>query len=672
MYYYEVALPYPLRQALIYQSERRLPSGAFVFVPLRSQAVPGVVLKQSALPKKQIKLKNILLPNERPPDLDFRRLKWLKWMAQYYHYPESKVIHLSFPFASACSLKQFMKKNNKKLSDKKTTSRPCLVQPGSAAVYPSLSAEQSRCIKDIQSQGDKNFCVHLIHGVTGSGKTEIFFRLIEPALAQKKSALILVPEIALTPQHIKRFSQRFPGQVASLHSGLTVKEKKQQWRDLLTRQKRILIGPRSALFCPLPDLAWIIVDEEHESHFKQEDNLKYQGRDCAVYLGKCLNIPVVLASATPSMESWQNAQSGKYFYHSLKQPVLGKVLSKLEVVDMKKQLKEPGRPWWMSAVLLQALKTSFQKKEQSALFLNRRGEQSFLFCPSCGFQFFCSNCDISLTQHKKNYLLCHYCGFQEEKPEQCTQCGGEQLKSFGLGTQTLEKELKKLFPQARIARADRDEIQNHIEWADLISRMENKEVDILIGTQMIAKGLDFSDLNLVGVILADQGLNRPDFRSAEKHFQLLTQMAGRAGRRAKPGRVILQTFNPNHFLIQSLQKGSYRDFSLQELKHRKKHRYPPFGRLILIRVQSLKESSAFQQARRIRDNLEKKFPGLELLGPAPAPLFRIRNKYRYHLLLKSTPEQAKKLDLAGPWLLQSKNQSAGVQVYINKDPVSMQ
>ena len=514
--------------------------------------------------------------------------------------------------------------------------------------------------------------MHLLHGVTGSGKTEIYFHLIEPALKQGKSVLILVPEIALTPQHIEHFSLRFPGQVACFHSGLSPKQKYQQWMTAQEGEKKILIGPRSALFCPLPRLSWIILDEEHESHFKQEEKLKYHGRDAAVYLGKCLNTPVVLASATPSLESWWNAHSGKYFYHSLKKRVFETEAPQLELVDMKKkeERKENILPYWLSEQLYIALQESLKRKEQAALFLNRRGESSHIFCPACGFYFSCANCDISLTQHQKSHLICHYCGFREEKKESCPQCGAEQLFSFGVGTATVEQELKKLFPSARIARADRDEIKTHKQWERIISRIEKKEVDILIGTQMIAKGLDFPFLNLVGLILADQGLNYPDFRASEKSFQLLSQMAGRSGRRKQVGRVILQSYNPSHPVIQDLKKGRYEHFAKRELKQRKKYAYPPFGKLSLLRVQSVSSLAAKKEALKIREQL-KNLKHLTLLGPAPAPHFRLRNKYRYHLLLKSLNpsvlKQAEEIVLN----ISASSNIGPVQIHINPDPVNM-
>ena len=652
MNFYEVINPYPLKKNLIYQSELALKPGALVLAPLKNKNLPAVVLQKVQTPPKAFAVKNII--RRLSMDLEPGRLKWLLWMAKYYHYPLSKTVHLSYPFLPDQLLKV-----------KETKSSEGFLEKTKSLI---LTKEQVRCVKDIQ-KNFKGFNGHLIHGVTGSGKTEIFFRLIEPILKKGGSVLVLVPEISLTPQHIKRFSKMFPGNTACLHSGLSVREKKQNWKALLNKNKKILIGPRSALFCPLPELSLIIVDEEHEAHFKQEDKLKYQGRDSAVYLAKCLKIPIILASATPSLESWYNTENKKYFYHSLNKRVFSGPVPEAVIVDMTAQIKNLARPFWMSDLLMAELKNVLRKKEQSAIFLNRRGEKSNIFCKSCGFHFFCSNCDISLTQHKTSYLVCHYCGFNKELPELCPKCGSAQLSSFGLGTQAVEKDLKNLFPSARIARADRDEVSDHKQWADLVESMEKKDIDILVGTQMIAKGLDFSSLNLVGVVLADQGLSRPDFRSAEKHFQLLTQMAGRAGRRNEAGRVILQTFQPLHFVLKALKKGVYQDFVKEELRHRKKHHYPPFGKLTLIRVQSLSEKRAVFLALKLKKYLEKKNLSLKILGPAPAMIFKIRNRYRQHLLLKSSTLSA--LQEAGDLALQFSQSIKGAEIYINRDPLHL-
>ena len=677
-YHYEVALPLAIDKNLMYSSKEIFQPGESVFVPLRNKKISGVVLTRNVVKKSQassilinekkvwpfkksFEIKSILSRNEERELIPPARLKWLFWLSEYYQHSLGLVAELSFPpLLPARSKKKQNQKTNKSL--------PC---PSSSLISSlekkKLTEEQKKCLKRIRQYDENKFLVHLLHGVTGSGKTEIYFHLIAPALKEGKRALILVPEIALTPQHIKRFSFRFPGQVACFHSGLSPKKKYEQWQELIRGYKNILIGPRSALFCPLPGLSWIIVDEEHESHFKQEEKLKYHARDSAVYLGKCLNIPVVLSSATPSLESWWNAQTGKYVYHSLKERVFNTPLPKVEVVDMRKEKKTKSNnlPFWLSGPLYSALKQSLKNGEQSALFLNKRGE-SYVFCRACGQNFTCVNCDISLTQHQESHLLCHYCGYREEKPVLCPGCGEEKLFSFGIGTAGLQKELKNLFPSARIVRADRDEVKNHEQWSEILEQVENREVDIMVGTQMIAKGLDFPHLNLVGLILADQGLNWPDFRAVEKNFQLITQMVGRSGRRQKTGQAILQSFNPNHSVIKALKNGSYEEFTREELKFRKKHGYPPFGKLSLTRVESLSSEKAYQSAQKARDLL-KKVKNLQVLGPAPAPYFRLKNKYRYHLLLKSAdPAQIKQ---AG--LMIKKLKMPASRISFNRDPVSM-
>ena len=624
MYYYEVALSLALKKNLIYSSVKALEKGTSVYVEVKNKKTRAVILREIKPPwKNSFKIKSVLSVDEERKKISGARMKWLFWLAQYYQYNPGPVFHLSFPPLVKNKIRS---KENPKI--KESTGKKEDVQ------RPVLTAEQKKCWEEIKAGKNKGFRVHLLHGVTGSGKTEIYFRLIKPALDQGKGVLILVPEIALTPQHIERFSLRFPGQVACFHSGLTPKEKHRQWMSIMEGEKKILIGPRSALFCPVPHLSWIIVDEEHESHFKQEEKLKYHGRDAAVYLGKCLDIPVVLASATPSLESWWNAKTGKYIYHSLKKRVFDTVAPDIEVVDMKQPKNiSKNLPYWLSAPLYKALQKSLEQKEQSALFLNRRGESSYVFCPSCSYSFSCVNCDISLTQHQSSHLLCHYCGFRMEKPKSCPECGAEELFSFGVGTALLQKELKGLFPKALVLRADRDEIKNHKQWAEILTRVEKKEVDILVGTQMIAKGLDFPHLNLVGLILADQGLNHPDFRSGEKSFQLITQMAGRSGRRRQTGRVLLQSYNPSHPVIEAVTKGNYEGFMEEELKCRKKYNYPPFGKLVLIRAQSVSSARAFHVISHIRNRL-KNLKDFKILGPAPAPYFRLRNKYRYHLLIE--------------------------------------
>ena len=652
--YYEVALPLNLKKNLIYSSDIQLKIGESVIVPLRKTQKPAIIVKQiNQTPS--FKTKTILSKDINRENLSLNRLKWLCWLADYYHHNLGPVLHLSFP----PPVSQRKSKLRKKQPALKT-------QPVNNIQKPILTSEQKKSLKEIQQH--KGFRVHLLHGVTGSGKTEIFFNLIESAIHQGKKALILVPEIALTPQHIKRFSYRFPNQIACFHSGLSRKEKYNQWISLLKGNKKILIGPRSALFCPVPHLSWIIVDEEHTGHFKQEEKLKYHGRDSAVYLAKCLNIPIVLASATPSLESWQNMKTGKYLYHSLKKQAFNSPLAEIKLVDMKKEReKNHNLPYWLSEELYASITKTLKNHEQVALFLNRRGESSYLFCPTCSYSFACANCDITLTQHQSSHLLCHYCGFRREKPSTCLECGGGEILSFGAGTAGLEKDLQTLFPSARIVRADRDEVKTHKQWSEILRKVEDKEVDILIGTQMIAKGLDFPHLNLVGLILADQGLNWPDFRAEEKSFQLMAQMAGRAGRRIKKGQVVLQSYNTSHPIITALKKRDYFAFAERELKQRKKYGYPPFGRVSLVRAESLSSEKARKALDKIQSQLIN-IKGLKTLGPAPAPHFRLKNRYRWQILLKSAYPNV--LKQAGTLISDLKAPSA-VRIHINRDPIYM-
>ena len=659
-YHYEVATSSGLKKNLLYYSDQKLAIGQLVRVPLRSSQTNAVILKKNSNFKNNFPLRKILSVYKHLPCLSTERIHWLTWLSNYYQHPLGEVIHLSYPsFITKITAKTWNKKLQ--IPDNPSTQN-------TTHKLLKLTSEQKSCIQKICKLAHNKFQVHFIYGVTGSGKTEVFFRLIESAIQKKQTALILVPEISLTPQHIERFSIRFPGQVACLHSGMTAKQKATEWAHIIQRTKTILIGPRSALFCPIPNLAWIILDEEHEPHFKQEEKLKYHARDAAIMLGKKLNIPTVLASATPSMESWQNIQTGKYSCYQLTNRVFKTVPPKIELIDMRKKVNSPNKnlPWWLSPVLFTALKKTLQKKEQAALFINRRGEASCVLCPQCGFHFNCSNCDIALTQHQSHHLVCHYCNWREEKPDKCPQCEWSSLSTIGLGTAIIEKEILKLFPSAKLIRADRDEIQNHKDWTECIRKIENKEIDIVVGTQMIAKGLDFPHLSLVGVILADQDLRRPDFRSSERSFQLMIQMAGRAGRRSQTGRVILQSYYPDHPVLQSLIKGNYEQFAEQELAHRKQYHYPPYVKLILVRVQGKSENHTLEATLRIKDRIQR-IKELNLLGPARPIIFRLRNKYRYHLLLKS--KSLSILQQASQQIQAISTQlPSSVQIHINQDP----
>ena len=642
MNYYNIAVQAPLKYPLTYQSTRSLKPGQFVTAPLGSRKVKGVVLSQTSPP--QFKVKSISQSEENIPCLDQPRLKWLEWMSSYYFYPIGQTASLLFP--------------PKKPKKQKATA---LAQNASFLI---LNSDQEKCVRDIQKI--KTFKVHLLYGVTGSGKTEVYLQLIKEQLEKGKSSLVLVPEISLTPQLFSRFESRFPGQIALIHSGMGA-EKSMDWHLLCQGKKKILLGARSALFCPLPDLSLIIVDEEHEAHFKQDEKLKYHGRDSAIMLARFYNIPIVLGSATPSLETWSKAQSGKYRLNQLKNRFKNAPMPHVSVIDLKKEKKKEGLPFWLSQTLFKEITQTLKNKEQTALFINRRGQASISLCAFCGVNQKCPNCDISLILHFDKYLVCHYCNYSIQVDQAvCSVCRKNKWNHLGVGTQSVYDEIKKLFPKAKLQLADSDHVSTSKQFAHLVQNMTQKKIDILIGTQMIAKGLDFPKLNLVGFILADLSLYYQDFRATERCFQLLTQMAGRSGRHScKPGQVMIQTYNPDHHVIQNASRMEFAQMAQRELKDRKRMDYPPYSRLTLIRVSSLDKTKARTVSDKIAECLKKYNKGV-CLGPAPASIFKLRSKYRYHILIKSKTAHTMHDMCCRVMEVQS---VSGVQVHLNRDPV---
>ncbi|MCB0355839.1 MAG: primosomal protein N', partial [Bdellovibrionales bacterium] len=406
------------------------------------------------------------------------------------------------------------------------------------------------------------------------------------------------------------------------------------------------LGARSALFCPRENLGLIIVDEEHESSYKQDEKLKYHARDAAIMQAKIFDCPILLGSATPSLETWYNCQQGKYQLHQMKGRVSQRPMPQIEVIALQNKDSHSHLPFWLSDVLFAEIQQTLANRDQVALFLNRRGMAQYVQCYDCGYIYECPNCEISLTLHGNKDLVCHYCNYTTLFKELCPDCHSENISAMGLGTEQVEKDMAQLFPEAKIQRADRDEISRRDQMESLISNMENREIDILIGTQMIAKGLDFPALNLVGLILADVGFHLPDFRASEKSFQLITQVAGRAGRHSeKPGKVIVQTFNPQQECLQFALHNDFQAFSEHELQQRHELHYPPIGKLALLRIVSSSLGGAQKAAQTVihmvsalKDHREM-YHDIQVLGPAPAPMVKLRNKYRYHILLKSTQFQ---------------------------------
>jgi len=499
-----------------------------------------------------------------------------------------------------------------------------------------LNNAQLQAIEDI-NKGFGTFNVNLLYGITGSGKTEVYMELIRRYLAADKTIIFLIPEIALTPQMVDRFQSNFGQILAIQHSQLTEKERLIQWQKIKSGDKRIVIGARSAVFAPLPDLGLIIVDEEHEGTYKQESAPRYQGRDLAIKRAQLQNAQVILGSATPALESWHNALTGKYQLQKIENRPLDYCLPNVQVIDLRDEYDQS----LISPLLLEAIDKRLQRKEQVILFQNRRGYSSFMQCLKCGKLITCKNCEISMSYHRdREEMQCHYCGNTIPSPRKCPYCGSYSFAYGAPGTQKIEQNLKILFPEAKILRMDSDSARKRDTYKSMYNRMKNREVDILLGTQMISKGLDFPLVTLVGIVMADISLNLPDFRAAERTFQLLTQVAGRSGRRDKIGEVIIQTYNPEHYSIVSASQQNYILFATEELGYRKKLYYPPYYRLARILFQSpdlellKKEAPSIHEAA---DKLHKQFPvpQLFLLGVTPAPFSKISSYYRYHLIFKA-------------------------------------
>ncbi len=503
-----------------------------------------------------------------------------------------------------------------------------------------LTDEQQAVMTKLQpALTSGQFNPFLLHGITGSGKTEIYLQAAKITLAAGRTVLVMVPEIALTTQLEGHFISRFGDQVALLHSGLSRGERFDQWQRIVNNEARIVIGARSAIFAPLADPGLIIVDEEHDGAYKQEDGLRYQARDLAVLRATMAKATVILGSATPSVISYQHALNSKYTMLTMASRVEKKELPRVEIINLQEIKTVSGRPPLFAKELIDALQENLAGGDQSLVFLNRRGYASLMLCRDCGQPVRCPSCQISLTMHKgKQKLICHYCGHGVKSETSCAQCKSTNLVPIGFGTERLEVELRKRFPAARIARLDRDTSQNRKDFLDILKRVHNREVDILIGTQMIAKGHHFPHVTLVGVVWADAGLGIPDFRAGERTFQILSQVSGRAGRGDKPGLVIIQSHNPEHYSISTARLHDYRSLFDREIELRRALQFPPFSRLINIRIEGEQElqvkKCALALAERAR-HMTKMHDSVTVLGPAPAPLAKLHGRYRWQLLLKS-------------------------------------
>jgi primosomal protein N' (replication factor Y) len=544
-----------------------------------------------------------------------------------------------------------------------------------------LTSEQEKALKEIKEGISKEkFAPYLLHGVTGSGKTEIYIRAVLETLKKDKESLILVSEIALTPQLIQRFSIYFSDKMAIFHSALTPQERYDTWSKVCKGLVKVVIGARSAIFIPFSKLGLIVIDEEHETSYKQDDKLPYNARDLALVKGKIYNAVVLLGSATPSLESYYNQEIKKIKYISLKNRIENRPLPTVEIVDMRKEKRgESGKIKIFSEILIERIKNCLKNGKQTILFLNRRGFSTFIMCPDCGYVFKCTNCNVTLTFHANiKRVVCHYCGYNIPQPPICSNCRGFKLSFWGMGTEKVEEEIKNLFPEAKTIRLDRDAITNKNSYENIIKDFYLKKVDILIGTQMIAKGLDIPNVILVGIILADVSLNQSNFRAGEKTFQLLTQVAGRSGRGDIPGEVIIQTYNPFHSSILKSKENNYLDFYNEEMKYRTTLFYPPFYRLVNFEIKGPSKVKCHEfssELSKIGKEINKKklfTENIEILGPVEAPLSRIKGKYRYHLLVKGAKANllhsfVKKLLFS----CKNKSKSDGIAIKIDVDPQNL-
>ncbi len=628
--YAEVAVGLPVPTTFHYRIPSRLKGktavGKRIWVPFRNRQLLGFVVglvDKSDVPR----VRAIEQVVDEQPILEPEILTLTRWMAKTTQCSWGEAIQTALPGP---------------LRRGKTAMEPRVEEPPQEfppTVALSLTEEQRRAVGAIlQAVETHRHQVFLLHGITGSGKTEVYLQAIQGVVDQGRGSIVLVPEISLTPQTVERFKGRF-GQkrVAILHSALLESQRLKEWRRIRSGEVQVVVGARSAIFAPLRELGLIVVDEEQETSYKQEDSPRYHAREVAIHRGELARAPVILGSATPSLESFTRAKTGAYRLLTLSERIDQVPLPQVEVIDMRQELGRGRRGRIFSRTLEEALAETLSQRQQAILFLNRRGFSTIVQCRKCGFLLRCKSCRVSLTYHiASRQMICHTCHAKTEPPEICPQCRSDYVRFQGLGTERVESELARIFPQASIARMDTDATSVRGSHARILGDFQEHKIDFLIGTQMVAKGLDFPRVTLVGVISADTALNLPDFRSAERTFQLLTQVAGRAGRGALPGRVIIQTYAPHHYAIQAASRHDYIGFYAQETAIRKELGLPPFSRLVRLTVRSLREGSSFEAADRIARACRQQLPpSIEILGPAPANPYRLRRSVRWQILLKS-------------------------------------
>lgn len=661
--YIDVIIPRAINKSLTYRANKpqSYSVGERVLIPLGKSCLVGFVERVHSEAPDFKTIKEVHGPMDPFPLLSEKYLNWIRWAANYYHHPIGEILKMVIPNGF------WEQANWDSLGTKKARKS---TQPAFKSETKELNTKQAIIVKSI---ADTQGCYqpHLLWGVTGSGKTEVYIKLAQEVLNQGKEVLVLVPEIGLTPQIALRFLNYFNRETALYHSNLSENAKLLSWIQILKEETKIIIGTRSALFAPFKNLGLIIVDEEHDGSYKQEDRFKYQARDLAIVRAKTENIPIVLGSATPSLESYQNAIQNRYELHTLHERANQAQKPTVLRLDWAAEKRQTHTPLTLSTNLHRAMTETLAKKEQVILFINRRGFASSLFCLNCSKGVMCPDCSVTLTYHKSdNKLHCHHCDHKIILPKKCPDCQGEQTMLTGLGSQTIEEEVKTFFPKAKVARMDRDNLKSRKSLEEMLSSFRNGNIDILIGTQMIAKGHDFPNVTLVGIIGADFGMGLPDFRANERTFQLLCQVTGRAGRGAKPGRVFIQTYIPEHPLMQLAENQDYIAFATHELKERKELNYPPYGRLVLFEF-SAKDLSQLEQFIKSIPVHQFLHPKCTLLGPSPAPLEKVQSWHRQHILLRSQDRQALHIVTGSLLNYLKKEAPRHIKWAIDVDPLNM-
>jgi primosomal protein N' (replication factor Y) len=656
--YADVAVCLPLSRTFVYELTDVVEIGCRVRVKFRSTEVDGFVVGFPKSAPEGVKVQPVLAVLDRAPFLLPDVLDLCRWISDYYLAPLGEVLKSALPPGIT-----------QKHLDRFDAAGQTAYEKAAAPF--TLTTDQLTALYAIEKA--EGFSTVLLHGVTGSGKTEIYIQAAEYALSRGKTCLVLVPEIGLTPQLMDRFAGRFPGRVAVLHSSLTRKQRIDEWLRILHGQAPVVVGTRSAVFAPLRNLGLILVDEEHETTYKQEETPRYHARDTAIVRAQRLGATVVLGSATPSMESFRNAEAKKYEYVHLTSRVEDRPLPEVEIVNMREEYAAEGKQVVFSRRLLQAIGERLERREQTMVLLNRRGFAAFLLCRKCGFTYQCTSCSVSMTYHRTiERLLCHYCGLVKRPPNKCPDCQSEYIHYVGEGTQRIEADLKELFGDARIGRIDRDTMKHLRDFERVLGGFRNGELDVLVGTQMIAKGHDFPRVTLVGVLAADAALGLPDFRAAERTFQLLTQVAGRSGRGERPGEVIIQSYFPDHYTFQLAVTQRFEDFYARESRYRKAMFYPPFTALAGIVVTDRDKERAAKEARAVSDFLDGiRGDTVRVLGPAPAPLERVKKLHRYQLLIKAGSRSTLHRLLTALREHLDGKKLGGTRVLVDVDPVSL-